>query len=143
MLGAVFVAEIGDVHRFARAGPVDLLGRINAVPPRIRQHVHRGRITKQGSRLVRWAAIESVKILPETSHIGAIRDQVGDRRGTATSAWLRPPDDNSNSSSTRCVTTTSVPCRHHPRRHEVARKLGRLRIVQVMTPEPGVVAPSD
>ena len=30
--------------------------------------VHRGAITKQGSRLVRWAAIESVKVLPDTSH---------------------------------------------------------------------------
>jgi transposase len=43
--------------------------------------VHRGHITKQGSRLVRWAAIESVKILPETSHIAAIRDKVAHRRG--------------------------------------------------------------
>jgi transposase len=34
--------------------------------------VHRARITKQGSRLVRWAAIESVQILPKTSHIGSI-----------------------------------------------------------------------
>ena len=45
------------------------------------KHVHRGRITKQGSRLVRWAAIESVQILPKTSVVGRIRDRVGDRRG--------------------------------------------------------------
>ena len=45
------------------------------------KHVHRGRITKQGSRLVRWAAIESVQILPKTSTVGRIRDRVGDRRG--------------------------------------------------------------
>ena len=44
-------------------------------------HVHRGRITKQGSRLVRWAAVESVKILPKTSHIGGIREKVAHRRG--------------------------------------------------------------
>ena len=43
--------------------------------------MRRGRITKQGSRLVRWAAIESVKMLPKTSHIGAIREQVAHRRG--------------------------------------------------------------
>ena len=43
--------------------------------------MHRGRITKQGSRLVRWAAVESVKILPATSHIGAIRERVAARRG--------------------------------------------------------------
>jgi hypothetical protein len=43
--------------------------------------VRRGRITKQGSRPVRWAAIERVKILPKTSHVGAIREQVAHRRG--------------------------------------------------------------
>jgi hypothetical protein len=30
---------------------------------------------------VRWAAIESVKILPAASRIGAIRDKVAHRRG--------------------------------------------------------------
>ena len=43
--------------------------------------MRRGRITKQGSRLVRWAAIESVKILPKTSLIGGIRERVAQRRG--------------------------------------------------------------
>ena len=38
--------------------------------------MRRGHITKQGSRLARWAAIESVKILPATSRIGAIREQI-------------------------------------------------------------------
>ena len=73
VLAAVFVAEIGDVHRFD--GPAKLTCWAGLTP---RHHesdttVHRGHITKQGSRLVRWAAIESVKILPETSRIGAIR----------------------------------------------------------------------
>ena len=44
-------------------------------------HVHRGRITKQGSRLVRWAAIESVKTVPGATRVGALRDRVADRRG--------------------------------------------------------------
>ena len=43
--------------------------------------MHRGRITKQGSRLVRWAAVESVQILPKTSRIGAVRERVAARRG--------------------------------------------------------------
>jgi hypothetical protein len=38
-----------------------------------------GQGTKQGSRLVRWAAIESVRILPDTTRIGAIREQVAHR----------------------------------------------------------------
>ena len=36
ILGAVFVAEIGDVHRFTRAGAADLLGRVDAQAPRVR-----------------------------------------------------------------------------------------------------------
>ena len=81
MLAAVFVAEIGDVHRFP--GPAQLTCWAGLTPSHHESDttVHRGRITKQGSRLVRWAAIESVKILPDTSHIGAIREQVAHRRG--------------------------------------------------------------
>jgi transposase len=81
VLAAVLVAEIGDVHRFA--GPSQLASWAGPTP----QHhesdttVHRGRITKQGSRLVRWAAIESVKILPDTNYIGAVREKVAHRRG--------------------------------------------------------------
>src|SRR5450631_2309394 len=44
-------------------------------------HVHRGRITKQGSRLVRWAAIESVKNIPAGTVAGVLRERVADRRG--------------------------------------------------------------
>jgi transposase len=43
--------------------------------------VRRGRITKQGSRLVRWAAVESVKALPTTTAVGQLRDRVAARRG--------------------------------------------------------------
>ncbi len=45
-------------------------------------HVHRGRITKQGSRLVRWAAVESVKRARPHTKVGALRDRVADRRGS-------------------------------------------------------------
>jgi transposase len=81
VLAAVFVAEIRDVHRFP--GPAQLTSWAGLTPSHHESDttVHRGHITKQGSRLVRWAAIESVKILPETSHIGAIRDKVAHRRG--------------------------------------------------------------
>jgi transposase len=81
ILAAVFVAEIGDVHRFS--GP-DKLASWCGMTPHHREsdtHVHRGRITKQGSRLVRWAAVESVQILPKTTTIGAMRDRIADRRG--------------------------------------------------------------
>jgi transposase len=58
-LGAVFAAEIGEVTRFP--GPGQLASWAGLTPKHHESdtHVHRGRITKQGSRLVRWAAIES------------------------------------------------------------------------------------
>jgi transposase len=81
ILGAVMVAEVGDVHRFATA---DKLACWAGLTPRHRESdtkVHRGRITKQGSTSVRWAAVESVQRLPKTTHLGAFRDQVASRRG--------------------------------------------------------------
>ena len=80
VLAAVFVAEIGDVTRFP--GPSQLASWAGLTPKHHESdtHVHRGRITKQGSRLVRWAAVESVQILPKTTRIGAFRDRVGARR---------------------------------------------------------------
>ncbi|MFC0112285.1 transposase [Kibdelosporangium aridum] len=80
-LAAVFVAEIGDVHRFTV--PQQLASWAGLTPKHHESdaHVHRGRITKQGSRLVRWAAVESVQVLPKTSTIGAFRARIGAKRG--------------------------------------------------------------
>src|SRR5690242_19900439 len=60
-LAAVFVAEIGDITRFAR--PAQLTSWAGLTP---RHHesdttVRHGSITKQGSRLVRWAAVEAAQ----------------------------------------------------------------------------------
>jgi hypothetical protein len=43
--------------------------------------VHRGPITKQGSRLVRWAAIEAVQRVGGHTRLGQVRDRVAARRG--------------------------------------------------------------
>jgi transposase len=77
---AVFVAEIGDVHRFA--GAPHLCSWAGLTP---RHHesdakVRRGRITKQGSRLVRWAAVEAVQRV-RRGPVGAARARIGERRG--------------------------------------------------------------
>jgi transposase len=59
ILAAVFVAEIGDVTRFP--GP-DRLCSWAGLTPRHRESdtkVRRGGISKQGSRLLRWAAVEA------------------------------------------------------------------------------------
>ena len=36
---------------------------------------------KQGSKLVRWAAVEAVQRLPEHTRLGQLREQVAARRG--------------------------------------------------------------
>jgi hypothetical protein len=64
MLGAVFVAEIGDSTPLPWPQPVGLLIQIDPRHHESDAKVHRGQITKQGSRLVHWAAMESVQILP-------------------------------------------------------------------------------
>jgi transposase len=61
VLAAVFVAEIGEVTRFP--SPRQLCSWAG-MTPRHRESdtkVHRGRITKQGNPLVRWAAVEAVQ----------------------------------------------------------------------------------
>ncbi len=60
VLGAVFVAEIGDATRFPSP---DRLWSWAGLTPRHRESdtkVRRGWITKQGSEMVRWAAIEAI-----------------------------------------------------------------------------------
>jgi transposase len=82
VLAAVFVAEIGDVHRFAAAPQ---LCSWAGLTPRHRESdttVRRGPITKQGPRLVRWAAVEAVQRLPRGSKQAADFHRIADRRGT-------------------------------------------------------------
>jgi transposase len=81
VLAAVFVAEIGDVHRFASAPQ---LCSWAGLTPRHRESdttVRRGPITKQGPRLVRWAAVEATQRLPGASKQAADFHRIADRRG--------------------------------------------------------------
>jgi transposase len=82
ILAAVFVAEIGDVHRFRRAAQLASWAGLTPKHHESDTTVHRGRITKQGCRLVRWAAVEAVQRTDTHSRLGRVRDQVGARRGT-------------------------------------------------------------
>jgi transposase len=80
-LAAVFVAEIGDAGRFA--DPAHLCSWAG-LTPRHRESdtvVHRGHITKQGSKLVRWAAIEAVQRQQTTAKISVDKDRIEARRG--------------------------------------------------------------
>jgi transposase len=81
--GAVFTVEIGDITRFRR--PAQLCSWAGLTP---RHHesdatVIRGHVTKQGSRLVRWAAVEAVQVLPHDYKLRADRDRIAARRGRA------------------------------------------------------------
>jgi transposase len=83
VLAAVIVAEIGDVHRFERP---EQLCCWAGLTPRHRESdttVHRGRITKQGSTLLRWALIETVQKAPAGSPMRELRERIEARRGPA------------------------------------------------------------
>ena len=78
---AILVAEIGDVRRFPTAPKLTCWAGLT---PRHRESdttVHRGRITKQGSTLVRWAMVESVQRLPAHTVLGVFRDTIAAKRG--------------------------------------------------------------
>jgi transposase len=83
VVAAIFVAEIGDVHRFPSA---DKLASWAGLTPKHRESdatVHRGRITKQGSRLLRWAAVEAVQRSQEpllTAKLHSITERRGQLR---------------------------------------------------------------
>ena len=82
VLAAVLVAEIGEVTRFTSARH---LCSWAGLTPRHRESdatVHRGRVTKQGSPLLRWAAIEAVQKMPaDAGWLVSTREQIAARRG--------------------------------------------------------------
>ena len=81
VLAAVFVAEIGDVHRFANP---EALCSWAGLTPKHRESdtkVHRGRITKQGSVLVRWGAIEAISGGHGGPKLKVDYHRIADRRG--------------------------------------------------------------
>ena len=81
VLAAVIISEIGDVHRFRAAGQ---LCSWAGLTPRHRESdikVTRGHVTKQGSRMLRWAVIEAVQRVPRGSVIGGVKDAIIARRG--------------------------------------------------------------
>ena len=81
VLAAVFVAEVGDVHRFK--DPAHLCAWAGLTPTHRESDtvVRRGHITKQGSKLVRWAAVEAIQRQPDSTKIARDRKRIEDRRG--------------------------------------------------------------
>lgn len=82
ILAAVIVAEIGDIGRFG--GPRQLCSWAGLTPKHYESDrtVRRGHITKQGSRLLRWAVVEAAQKIPAgAGWLVATRDGIRDRRG--------------------------------------------------------------
>ena len=80
-IGAIFVAEIGDVHRFS--GPEKLCSWAG-LTPRLRESdvkTRMGHITKQGNPLIRWAAVEAVARARGTAKIRRDYQRIAERRG--------------------------------------------------------------
>lgn len=80
IFAAIFIAEIGDVHRF---GSADGLACWAGLTPRHDEsdtHLRRGHISKQGSRLLRWALVEAVQRNGEP-WVLQTRDRILARRG--------------------------------------------------------------
>jgi transposase len=80
-LAAILVAEIGDISRFP--GPQQLCSWAGLTPKHRESDskVQRGHITKQGSTLVRWAAIEAISRVRGTPKMKADYLRIGQRRG--------------------------------------------------------------
>ena len=80
-LAAMFVAEIGDVHRFP--SPKALCSWAGLTPKHHESDttLHRGRVTKQGSRLVRWAAVEAVARYHGGTKLAADYQRIAEHRG--------------------------------------------------------------
>ena len=81
VLGAVIVAEIGDITRFPH--PARLCSWAG-LTPRHRESdlkVSRGHITKQGSPILRWALIEAIQHVPAGHPLRQRKDDIIARRG--------------------------------------------------------------
>lgn len=81
VLAAVFVAEIGDVSRFS--SPERLCSWAGLTPKHREsdQTAHRGKTTKQGSKLLRWAAVEAISKMHGGPKIKSDYRRIAARRG--------------------------------------------------------------
>lgn len=81
VIGAVIVAEIGDITRFPH--PARLCSQSGLTPRHYESgtKVVRGHITKQGCPALRWALVEAVQRTPDGAPVREARDAIIARRG--------------------------------------------------------------
>jgi transposase len=80
-MAAILVAEIGDVHRFRSAPALCSWAGLTPKHKESDTTVHRGQLTKQGSRLVRWAVIEGTVRYHGGGKLASDFRQIAQRRG--------------------------------------------------------------
>jgi transposase len=81
IMAAIFVAEIGDVGRFPDARHLCSWAGLTPSHRESDTKVRRGHITKQGSSLVRWAAVEAVARYHGGDAIAPAFMRIATRRG--------------------------------------------------------------
>ena len=119
VLSAVIIAEVGDVTRFNTAGQ---LCSWAGLTPRHRESdtkVTRGHVTKQGSRMLRWALIEAIQRVPRDSLSAPSKTPSSPAAGSKprTSRRSPPPAGSSPWCSTACATGRSAACPRPPKTH--------------------------
>jgi transposase len=80
-VAAILVAEIGDVTRFRSAPALCSWAGLTPKHKESDTTVHRGQLTKQGSRLVRWAVVEGTVRYHGGGKLAADFRKIAERRG--------------------------------------------------------------
>jgi transposase len=81
VLGAVICAEIGDVTRFRRPGQLCSWAGLTPRHYESGTKVIRGHVSKQGSRILRWALTEAIQHQPAGTRPRQVKDAITARRG--------------------------------------------------------------
>jgi transposase len=81
VLGAVIIAEIGDVSRFRRPGQLCSWAGLTPRHYESDTRVIRGHVSKQGSRILRWALVEAIQHQPAGTKPRDVKDAIIARRG--------------------------------------------------------------
>jgi len=81
VLGAVICAEIGDITRFRNPGQLASWAGLTPRHYESDTRVIRGRVSKQGSRMLRWALVEAIRRHPAGTRPLQARDAIIARRG--------------------------------------------------------------
>ena len=81
VLGAVICAEIGDITRFRNPGQLASWAGLTPRHYESDTRVIRGRVSKQGSRMLRWALVVAIQRAPAGTKPRQVKDAIIARRG--------------------------------------------------------------